>query len=102
MFGTRHCRSYPFDLNIVFDDGLSLGLCIDPGLLSPILNTLLAFSLSLNSLFYISSQETIVSPLILAHIDYADIVSKYHYLEPLNVVYDSLCRFVLRCSHCSL
>lgn len=116
---TRHSHSYPFDLHVIFDDGSPLekvdsfkylGLWIDPELSSKphidfiIKRTYGCLSSVYRSINYFTFQarKRIISQLILPIIDYADIVyqnTSDTYLTPLNVVYNSLCRFALRCPY---
>jgi len=119
MFGSRRVHSNTSDLNIIGDDGLSLekvsafkylGLWIDTELsFKPHIDYITKRSYHCLRLLYCSincftfqDRKRIVSQLIFPFIDYADIVYQNtydSYLKPLNVVFNSLCRFVLRCPY---
>ncbi len=119
VFGTRHRRPHLLDLKIVFDDGSPLdktqlfkylGLWIDPELsFKPhIDNIVKKANGSLGSLyrsincFTFEIRKRLISQLILPIIDYVDIVyqnTTETNLNPLNVLFNSLCRFVLRCPY---
>uniref|UniRef100_A0A3B1IDR7 Reverse transcriptase domain-containing protein n=1 Tax=Astyanax mexicanus TaxID=7994 RepID=A0A3B1IDR7_ASTMX len=119
LFGMQHGSPNLRDLHIYFDDGSPLekvdsfkylGLWVDSefsfkphvdyiikktyGCLSSLYRAINCFT------FHI--RKRLVSQLILPIIGYADIVymntSEIH-LRPLNVVFNSLCRFVLRCPY---
>ena len=119
VFGSMYRRPHLLDLNIVYDDGSPLenvklfkylGVWIDPEL---------TFKLHIDSVikkaygclgslyrsidcFTLKIRMRLISQLILPIIDYADIVYQNtcaSFLIPLNVLFNSLCRFVLRCNY---
>ncbi len=126
-FGTQHNRSsYPSNLQIYFDDGSPLekvdsfkylGLWIDPELsfkphidfiIKRVYGCLSSLYHSINC-FTFHVRKRIITQLVLPIIDYADIVyqnTSDTNLRPLNVLFNSLCRFVLKCPyrthHCSM
>lgn len=126
VFGTRHTHPYHLNLPILFADGSPLhkvdsfkylGLWIDPELsFKPHIDFIIKRTYGcLSSLyrsincFTLPIRKRIISQLILPIIDYADIIyqnTSVTNLRPLNVVFNSLSRFVLRCPfrthHCHL
>ena len=126
LFGTRPGLGDVSDLSISFSDGSPLdhvtsfkylGLWIDPLLsfkyhIESITNKLscnLAILYRSINCFTLQIRKIIVTQLLLPILDYADIVYQNTFeihLQPLNAIYNSLCRFILRCPyrthHCSL
>ncbi len=117
LFHTSHSHSHPHNLDIHYEDGSSLetvnsfkylGLWLDPQLSFKIhidsvvkktLSCLCQLYRSVNC-FTLNVRKRIITQLILPFIDYANIVYQNTfdtYLKPLNIVYNSLCRFILRC-----
>lgn len=126
LFGTRQGLGNSVDLTISFNEGSPLeqvlnfkyvGVWLDPTLSFTQRSETISKKLSCNlailyrhiNCFTFQMRKRIVSQLLLPTLDYADIVYQTTFdthLQPLNVVYNSLCRFILRCPyithHCSM
>lgn len=126
LFGTRQGLGNSVDLTISFNEGSPLeqvlnfkylGVWLDPTLSFTQHSETITKKLSCNlailyrhiNCFTFQMRKRIVSQLLLPTLDYADIVYQTTFdthLQPLNVVYNSLCRFILRCPyithHCSM
>lgn len=125
LFGTHHSLKSA-ELNLYFDNGTSvtketsvkyLGIWLDPELnFKPHIDYIIKRTYSCLMPLYRSSncftfrvRKKIITQLILPIIDYADIVyqNTYNvYLKPLDVLFNNLCRFILKCPyrthHCQL
>ena len=119
VFGTRRSRASSLGLGIQFSNGAQLenvdtfkylGVWLDPeltfkpnidytvkktyGCLSSLYRSIHCFSFDV--------RKRIISQVLLPMIDYADVVYQNttdSHLKPINVLYNSLCRFVLRCPY---
>lgn len=125
LFGTRHSLQSA-NLSITFDNGSLmlretavkyLGVWLDPELnFKPHIDYIIKSTYSCLMPLYRSSgcfsqqvRKKIITQLIFPIIDYGDIVyqNTYEkYLKPLNVLFNTLCRFILKCPfrthHCIL
>lgn len=116
LFGARHDILLSYELHITFDNGTVvhkvdsvryLGLWLDPELnLKPHIDYIIRQTYAtLNPLcrssncFTVEVRKRRITHLVFPIIDYADII--YHnthdlYLRPLNVFFNSLCRFIFK------